>query len=73
MDGKGRATDNAYIERLWRSVKNEKVYLNPPSDGLDLYNKLEDYFEYYNTKRRHSSIDDLRPIDLYFKQLNVAA
>jgi len=73
MDGKGRATDNAFIERLWRSVKYEKVYLNPPSDGLDLHNKLEDYFEYYNTKRRHSSIDDLRPIDLFIEQLKVAA
>ncbi len=34
MDGKGRATDNAFIERLWRSVKYEKVYLNPPKDGV---------------------------------------
>lgn len=73
MDGKGRATDNAFIERLWRSVKYEKVYLNPPTDGLDLHNKLEDYFRYYNLKRRHSSINDLRPIDLFTEQLNVAA
>lgn len=73
MDGKGRATDNAFIERLWRSVKYEKIYLNPPADGLDLYEKLKDYIEYYNNKRRHSSIDDKRPTDLYLKQLKAAA
>jgi putative transposase len=71
MDGKGRATDNAFIERLWRSVKYEKIYLNPPNDGIDLYQKLDDYFCYYNMERRHSSIDDLVPSHKYFfsKQL----
>ena len=39
MDGKGRAIDNAFIERLWRSVKYEKIYLNPPTDGVNLYDK----------------------------------
>jgi putative transposase len=73
MDGKGRATDNAYIERLWRSVKYEKIYLNPPNDGLDLYHKLSDYFEYYNNERRHSSIEDQRPCDLYQKPLKEVA
>ena len=73
MDGKGRATDNAFIERFWRSLKYEKIYLNPPADGLDLFIKTRDYIEYYNTKRRHSSIKDKRPIDLYNMQLNVAA
>lgn len=65
MDGKGRATDNAFIERLWRSVKYEKLYLNPPKDGLDLYLKLADYFNYYNNERRHQSINDERPVDIY--------
>lgn len=65
MDGKGRATDNAFIERLWRSVKYEKLYLHPPVDGIDLYLKLDNYFEYYNNKRRHQSIDDERPVDIY--------
>ena len=70
MDGKGRATDNAFIERLWRSVKYEKLYIHPPQNGMDLYNKLEDYMYYYNNKRRHSSIDDLVPVKKYvhFKQ-----
>lgn len=65
MDGKGRATDNAFIERLWRSVKYEKLYLHPPVDGIDLYMKLDNYFEYYNNQRRHQSIDDERPVDIY--------
>lgn len=67
MDGKGRATDNAFIERLWRSVKYEKIYLNPPSDGLDLFLLLAEYFEYYNKERRHESIDYDRPIDIFKK------
>ena len=65
MDGKGRATDNAFIERLWRSVKYEKVYLNPPKDGVDLYLMLNDYLHYYNNERRHQSLNNERPIDHY--------
>lgn len=65
MDGKGRATDNAFIERLWRSVKYEKLYLNPVSDGMAVYKQLEDYFDYYNHRRRHEGIDKLRPVDRY--------
>ncbi|PIB34587.1 integrase [Reichenbachiella sp. 5M10] len=65
MDGKGRAIDNAFIERLWRSVKYEKLYLNPPKDGMDLYLLIAEYFNYYNMERRHTNIEDQRPIDLY--------
>jgi len=65
MDGKGRATDNAFIERLWRSVKYEKIHLYKPQDGLELYLLLEEYFQYYNNQRRHSSIDDKHPVELY--------
>ncbi len=72
MDGKGRATDNAFIERLWRSVKYEKVYLHLPQDGQELYDMLKDYMSYYNTERRHSSINDQRPSDIYHG-LKVAA
>ena len=67
MDGKGRAKDNAFIERLWRNVKYEKIYLNPPKDGLDLYKKLAEYFNYYNFERRHQSLDDQIPSDIYRK------
>jgi putative transposase len=66
MDGKGRATDNAYIERLWRSVKYEKIYIEPPSDRTDLYLKIKDYMYYYNNERRHSKIDDQVPSNQYF-------
>ena len=65
MDGKGRATDNAFIERLWRSVKYEKIYLNPPTDGIDLFRQLDQYMFYYNNQRRHSSIDDQMPCEQY--------
>ena len=65
MDGKGRATDNAFIERLWRSVKYEKIHLYKPQDGLELYLLLEEYFQYYNHERRHSSIGDKHPVELY--------
>ena len=69
MDGKGRAIDNAFIERLWRSVKYEKLYLNPPKDGIDLYLLLAEYFNYYNIERRHTGIEDMKPEQLYY-QLN---
>ena len=65
MDGKGRATDNAFIERLWRSVKYEKIYLNPPEHGIQLYELLKHYFNYYNNERRHQSIKDEIPINIY--------
>jgi putative transposase len=65
MDGKGRATDNAFVERLWRSVKYEKIYLNPAVDGLDLNRQLVEYFDYYNYERRHSSLKNEIPADVY--------
>ena len=73
MDGKGRATDNAFIERLWRSVKYEKLYLNPAEDGNHLYQQLNDYFHYYNNERRHSTIEDQWPVTMYQQELKVAA
>jgi putative transposase len=65
MDGKGRATDNAFIERLWRNVKYEEIYLNPPEDGLDLHLKLVEYFNFYNNQRRHEGIEYRKPIEVY--------
>lgn len=67
MDSKGRATDNAFIETLWKSIKYEKIYLNPPEDGLQLYQMVDEYFTYYNHERRHSSLQDQHPISLYEK------
>jgi len=67
MDGSGRATDNAFIESLWKTVKYEKVYLNPPENGLELFKMLKEYFEYYNTQRRHSRIENETPAEIYQK------
>jgi putative transposase len=61
MDGKGRALDNVFIERLWRSVKQEDVYLNPCETGLELWRGLDDYFRFYNRERPHQSLDNLPP------------
>ena len=65
MDGKGRALDNAFIERLWRSVKQEHVYLNLSETGTDLWRGLNDYFQFYNTKRLHQSLEHQTPEKLY--------
>jgi putative transposase len=65
MDGKGRATDNIFIERLWRTVKYEDIYLYAYENGLELYQGLKRFFAFYNKHRRHSSIKNKRPIDLY--------
>ena len=65
MDGIGRATDNAFIESLWKLVKYEYIYLCPQMTVLGLYKGLKNYFDYYNTNRRHSSIGDKYPIELY--------
>jgi len=65
MDGKGRALDNIYIERFWKSIKYEKIYLNPPNGGLDLYQMVREYVEFYNTKRRHTEIGKVPPDQIY--------
>ncbi len=67
MDGKGRWVDNIFIERLWRSVKYDHVYLYPAADGLELYQGLKGYFRYYNYELRHQGIDRQIPADLYYK------
>jgi putative transposase len=66
MDGKGRATDNAYIERFWCTLKRKYVYLNPADDGLDLNIGISKFIVKYNS-RYHQGINRLKPIDLYLK------
>lgn len=66
MDGKGRAIDNVFIERLWRSLKYEYLYLNPPADGLELYKGLKRWFSEYNTERRHMSLNGEVPKTIYY-------
>ena len=65
--------DNAFIERLWRSVKYEKLYLNPPTDGINLYEMVDEYFNYYNFERRHEELKDEVPYDIYKRQLRAVA
>jgi len=65
MDGKGRAIDNIFIERFWRSVKWDYVYIKVPADGLELYNGLKDYMDYYNNRLCHQGIDHQIPARLY--------
>lgn len=65
MDGKGRAIDNIFIERLWRTVKYENIYLQSYSDGVALYKGLEQYFEFYNNERFYQSLDYKTPSSAY--------
>lgn len=65
MDGKGRAIDNIFIERLWRTVKYENVYLNVYEDGLTLYQGLKSYFDFYNNERTHQSLEYKTPNEVY--------
>jgi putative transposase len=57
MDGKGRWIDNVFIERLWRSVKYEDTYLHAYRDGREARQRLTDYFDFYNRRRGHQSLD----------------
>ncbi len=65
MDGRGRALDNVFIERLWRSVKYEEVYLKEYVDGWDAEVSLSAYFRFYNEERIHQALDYRRPRDVY--------
>lgn len=64
MDGKGRATDNTFIERFFGTVKRKHVYLYPASNGLELYEGLARFMEKYN-RRRHQGIGRQKPVELY--------
>jgi putative transposase len=65
MDGRGRALDNIFVERLWRSVKHENVYLKGYVDMPRLQLGLTEYFKFYNSERPHQSLGDLTPIEVY--------
>ena len=68
MDGKGRWVDNVFVERLWRSVKYEDVYLHAYETPTELRAGLARYFEFYNARRRHSALDRRTPDAVYFGQ-----
>lgn len=70
MDGRGRATDNAFIERLWRSVKEECIRLHVYDNGASLFVGLHDYFVDYNSKRLHQGLQHKTPDEMYYKNKN---
>jgi putative transposase len=67
MDGRGRYLDNIFIERLWRTVKYEDVYLKGYADGHALYTGLKEFFVFYNTKRIHQGLGYRTPASVYFQ------
>ena len=67
MDGKGRWVDNVFVERLWRSVKYEEVYLNAYDTVADARQALGHYFTFYNSQRRHQSLNKQTPDSVYFQ------
>lgn len=67
MDGRGRCMDNIFTERLWRTVKYENVYLKSYRDIAEAKQGLTEYFQFYNTKRPHQSLDNMTPAAAYFK------
>ena len=73
MDGKGRCLDNVFVERLWRSVKYEEIYLKSYRSLVDAHAHLDTYFHFYNERRPHSSLDDATPGEAYRAVLPAAA
>jgi len=70
MDGKGRALDNIFIERLWRSVKYEEVYLKDYADPREAISELKEYFRYYDHERPHQSLGYKTPASIYFSPVD---
>lgn len=67
MDGKGRALDNIFIERFWRSLKQEKIYLIILNTVQEAKNAINSYMSFYNTERMHQSLEYFTPETVYFK------
>jgi len=72
MDGKGRCLDNVFVERLWRSVKYEEIYLKNYRSLVDAHAQLDTYFHFYNERRPHSSLGDATPMETYRATLPAA-
>ena len=65
MDGKGRAIDNVWVERFFRTIKYEYIYLTPSDSGTELEQKIRYFVDYYNNQRKHSSLDYNTPASVY--------
>ena len=73
MDGRGRWLDNVFIERLWRSVKHEEVYLKAYENLTEARRELAAYFHFYNHRRRHQGLADRTPDEVYWSTLRTQA
>jgi putative transposase len=73
MDGRGRALDNVFVERLWRTVKYQNVYVKGYETMQEAIEGLSKYFNYYNHVRRHQSLGYNKPWDLYIGKMEIAA
>jgi putative transposase len=71
MDGKGSWRDNVFVERLWKSVKYEEVYLKAYASVSEARAALGQYLVFYNSRRPHSSLDDSTPNEFYYRHLPV--
>ncbi|NES82343.1 MAG: transposase [Moorea sp. SIO2B7] len=66
MDGRGRCFDNIFVERLWRTVKYEEVYIHDYEDIPDIYENLQRYWTFYNTERLHQALGYKTPHEVHF-------
>jgi len=66
MDGRGRYLDNIFVERLWRSVKQECIYLHSFNSVAEVKLALKKYFNYYNHERLHQALDYRTPAEVHF-------
>jgi transposase InsO family protein len=73
MDGKGSWRDNVFVERLWKTIKYEHVYLHAYDSISDARTKIATYLEFYNSRRPHSRIDRRTPDDVYFDRPSLKA
>lgn len=72
MDGKGRALDNIFIERFWRTIKYEDIYIKEYKDGKALFKGLLEYMQFYNYERKHQSLLYLTPNQVFNERLTIA-
>ena len=68
MDGMGRYQDNIFVERLWRTVKYEEVYLKAYANGLEAHRGLREYFRFYNERRPHQALGYRTPAEVFYGQ-----
>ena len=69
MDGRGRYLDNIFIERLWRSLKYELIYLKAFENGIHLYEEVKQWFSWYDKERYHQALGYKTPEQVYYESL----